>query len=74
LLTRPNCAFLKPANDAGFLVYEVQIRPFHPGSNAHHQLRFIPGVRKIAEIPAVIARAEVTPEWLAMKEAKQREL
>jgi hypothetical protein len=30
-------------------------------------------VRKIAEIHAVIARAEVTPEWLAMNEAKQRE-
>lgn len=43
MLTRPNCAFFKPANDAGFLVYEVQNHPFHAGSNAHHQLRFMPG-------------------------------
>lgn len=27
-------------------------------------------LRKIAEVPSVIARVEVTPEWLAENEAK----
>jgi hypothetical protein len=36
-------------------------------------LRSCQALRKIAELPRIVSKAEVTPEWLAENPAKQAE-